>query len=147
MRSTLSVMLLFVLALSSQTVPPLAQSVGATDTEREGCEALRHLRNLTIIYAGVAGADGVPYCYVKGILPPASNFISSCHCRETGTDDFSSGVMEVKTVISMSLITGWSRDMLWPTAIPVTTAELSQGRLLLLITAKRRLISATVPFI
>nr|ADI23194.1 hypothetical protein [uncultured Gemmatimonadales bacterium HF0770_11C06] len=47
---------------------------GATDTEREGCEALRHLRNLTITYAGVAGADGVPYCYVKGILPPAIQF-------------------------------------------------------------------------
>ena len=44
-------------------------------SDREGCEALFHLRNLTITHAGLSETgDGVPYCYVRGILPPAIHF-------------------------------------------------------------------------
>ena len=50
------------------------QAPGATDADRAGCEALLHVRNLTLTYAGLAEAGGVPYCYVKGILPPAIHF-------------------------------------------------------------------------
>ena len=50
------------------------QAPAVTDAERAGCEALLHVRNLTITYAGLAEAGGVAYCYVKGILPPAIHF-------------------------------------------------------------------------
>ncbi len=50
------------------------QAPAATDADRAGCEALLHVRNLTLTYSGLAEAGGVPYCYVKGILPPAIHF-------------------------------------------------------------------------
>ena len=54
---------------------PSAQTAVATESERAGCEALLQTRNLTITYAGIATTrDGTPYCYVKGILPPAIQF-------------------------------------------------------------------------
>ena len=50
------------------------QAPAPADADRAGCEALLHVRNLTIIHAGLAEAGGVAYCYVKGILPPAIHF-------------------------------------------------------------------------
>ena len=50
------------------------QAHAATDADRAGCETLLHVRNLTITHAGLAETDGGPYCYVKGILPPAIHF-------------------------------------------------------------------------
>ena len=48
---------------------------GASSAERASCEALLHLRNLTITHAGLAEATGgTPYCYIKGVLPPAIHF-------------------------------------------------------------------------
>ena len=52
-----------------------AQDRAATDADRAGCEALLHLRNLTVTHAGLSATDrGSAYCYVKGILPPAIHF-------------------------------------------------------------------------
>ncbi len=51
------------------------QDAAAIDADRAGCEALLHLRNLTITYAGLSEtAGGTSYCYAKGILPPAIHF-------------------------------------------------------------------------
>ncbi len=51
------------------------QDAAAADADRAGCEALLHLRNLTITYAGLSeSAGGASYCYAKGILPPAIHF-------------------------------------------------------------------------
>ena len=57
----------------AQAVRGAEQAPAATE-ERAGCEALLHVRNLTIFHAGLADAGGVSYCYVKGILPPAIHF-------------------------------------------------------------------------
>ena len=74
MNSTLKVAL-FWLVPWSLTVPGLGQPLEVTSAARAGCSALRLVRNLTITYADVAvGSDGAPYCYVKGILPPAIQF-------------------------------------------------------------------------
>ena len=44
-------------------------------SERHDCESLLHLDNLTVTYAGVRETtDNEPYCYIKGILPPAIQF-------------------------------------------------------------------------
>ena len=50
------------------------QAPAATAADRAVCEALLQVRNLTLTQAGLAEADGVPYCYVRGILPPAIHF-------------------------------------------------------------------------
>ena len=73
-------MRLVVLAALIATAVPSASAAGtqdaaATAADRAGCEALLHLRNLTVTYAGLAETGGrTSYCYVKGILPPAIHF-------------------------------------------------------------------------
>ena len=75
MRRRLIVLLAAVPAVWLHPAAPQAQGAeqapAATDADRAGCEALLHVRNLTLTYAGLAEAGGGPYCYVKGILPPA----------------------------------------------------------------------------
>ena len=73
--------LLFVIAgLAAATTgvaPTAAQTAAPTpaDDERAGCETLQQIRNLTVTHAGLAETDGgEPYCYVRGILPPAIHF-------------------------------------------------------------------------
>ena len=54
-----------------------AQGAPAVGNAADGaaCEALLHLRNLTITHAGLSDtAAAVSYCYVRGILPPAIHF-------------------------------------------------------------------------
>ena len=52
-----------------------SQEAAASDADRAGCEALLHLRTLTITYAGLAeSSGGTSYCYVRGILRPAIHF-------------------------------------------------------------------------
>ena len=76
MRQTYLVVLAALLGSGLHHGAPAAQSPrAATAADRASCEALQHLRNLTITHAGMSEAgDGVPYCYVKGILPPAIQF-------------------------------------------------------------------------
>ncbi len=53
----------------------IAQSTLVAEDVRVSCEALRYVRDLTITLAEVSvTAEGTPYCYVKGILPPAIQF-------------------------------------------------------------------------
>ena len=55
--------------------PAQAAPAGGDAADRAACEALLHLRNLTITHAGLSDtAAGVSYCYVRGILPPAIHF-------------------------------------------------------------------------
>ena len=78
MRRMLIVLLAAAPALWLHHAVPVAQGVeqapAATSADRAGCEALLQVRNLTLTQAGLAEADGVPYCYVRGILPPAIHF-------------------------------------------------------------------------
>ena len=78
MRRMLIVLLAAAPAVWLHHAAPAAQGAeqapAATDADRAGCEALLQVRNLTITYAGLAETDGGPYCYVKGILPPAIHF-------------------------------------------------------------------------
>ena len=76
MRQTYLVVLAALLGSGLHHGAPAAQSpAAASAADRASCEALQHLRNLTITHAGLSEAgDGVPYCYVKGILPPAIQF-------------------------------------------------------------------------
>ena len=66
-------------ANAAPVVPSGASAQGApaggAAADGAACEALLHLRNLTITHAGLSEtADGVAYCYVRGILPPAIHF-------------------------------------------------------------------------
>jgi feruloyl esterase len=70
------VLLAALLVVTCQQGADAAQGAPArAASDREGCEALFHLRNLTITHAGLSETgDGVAYCYVRGILPPAIHF-------------------------------------------------------------------------
>ena len=73
MRRMLPVVVLAAALVGRGGSEPSAQTTSATD--RIECGALRNIRNLTITSAELAeGAAGRPYCYVKGILPPAIHF-------------------------------------------------------------------------
>ena len=62
-------------ALPSGSAVAAQGATATTGTDRASCEALLHLRNLTLTYAGLSEtAGGAAYCYVKGILPPAIHF-------------------------------------------------------------------------
>jgi Tannase and feruloyl esterase len=59
--------------LLSLTAPTSAQTASAD--ERAACAALKDMPNLTITVAEVReGSNGLTYCYVRGILPPAIGF-------------------------------------------------------------------------
>ena len=61
--------------LAASGAAAAAQDAAGVDTDRAGCEALLHLRNLTVTYAGLSEtAGGASYCYAKGIVPPAIHF-------------------------------------------------------------------------
>ena len=75
MRRTRFVALAALIAAAPPGSAAGAQDEEATGADRVGCEALLHVRNLTLTYAGLAEtAGGAAYCYVKGILPPAIHF-------------------------------------------------------------------------
>ena len=78
MRRMLIVLLAAAPAVWFHHAAPVAQGAeqapAATAADRAVCEALLQVRNLTLTQAGLAEADGVPYCYVRGILPPAIHF-------------------------------------------------------------------------
>jgi len=55
--------------------PAQGAPAGGNAADPAACEALLHLRNLTMTHAGLSEtADDVAYCYVRGILPPAIQF-------------------------------------------------------------------------
>ncbi len=65
--------LLLVAAITSLfATTACGQSVSAG--ERAECEALENMTSLTILSADIRTEDGVAYCYVRGILPPAIGF-------------------------------------------------------------------------
>ena len=76
MQRTMFAVSLSLLVAWLHGVEPVARAQGVPSAaERASCEALLHLRNLTITHAGMAeAAGGTPYCYIKGILPPAIQF-------------------------------------------------------------------------
>lgn len=70
----LSLAFLFVSIFSSVFVEPAHAQI--TATQQAQCEALRDLRNLTIIRAEITAnsQDDSRYCYVRGIISPAIHF-------------------------------------------------------------------------
>ena len=63
------------LGVAAQVSATQPQAGTATGSERAACQALGFARNLTITRAGIRNTNqGTPYCYVRGILPPAIQF-------------------------------------------------------------------------
>lgn len=76
--------------LARPSAPVSAQSV--SERERAECRALEGMTSLTIISAGIREDpdDGLVYCYVRGILPPAIGF----HVQLPLRDDWNGRFLE-----------------------------------------------------
>ncbi len=61
---------------SLASLAPASVQAQVTATDAQSCDALRDMRNLTIIRAGIRenSSDGSSYCYVRGIISPAIHF-------------------------------------------------------------------------
>ena len=122
-----------------------AQSVLVAEDDRASCEALRYVRDLTITLAEVSHTpEGAPYCYVKGILPPAIQFHVQLPLPGQWNNRFlkwgdggKDGDWISRTIVSL-------RGMPWPIAIPATTTALNQVHRLRITIGRPRSILATV---
>ena len=73
MRRLTALVVVMVGFLGMNEAAVLAQKASAM--EKAGCEALRYIRNLTVVSSEIAETEsGVEYCYVRGVLPPAIHF-------------------------------------------------------------------------